>query len=106
MAMRLQIKWNKPTIATVVLKSIIITFEMILIMSMTALMWEYVTEDVIWENDESMRISSCETYLREQEYGRLWDYLELYDLEGARYQIYWDAVEERVEEIQKIQENK
>ena len=84
----------------IVLKSLVVLFEVTLILSMSGLLWEYVTEDVIWENDESLRITNCETYLREKEYGKLWEYLELYDLSGERYQVYWDAVEDRLDEIQ------
>lgn len=84
----------------IVLKSLVVFFEVTLILSMAGLLWEYVTEDVIWENDESLRITNCETYLREKEYGNLWEYLELYDLHGERYQVYWDAIEDRMDEIQ------
>lgn len=84
----------------IVLKSLVVLLEVIIIWSMASVLWEYATEDVIWENDESLRITNCETYLREKEYGELWEYLELYDLHGERYQVYWNAIEDRLDEIQ------
>lgn len=83
-----------------IVKCVVLFFLAIFIMSSISLLWESYVEDVAWESDEARRISSCETYLREKEYGELWDYMELYELEGERYEVYWNAVNHRLDEIQ------
>lgn len=97
---------QKNSMIKLVAKSVLLFFLVIFNMSSVSLLWETYTEDVAWESDEARRISRCETYLREKEYGILWEYLELYDLYGERYEGYWDAVETRLEEIQKEQSEK
>ena len=84
-------------------KGVLLFFLITMTMATVSLLWETYTEDVAWESDEARRISRCETFLREKEYGELWDYLELYDLQGKRYDVYWDAVDQRLEEIQQEQ---
>ena len=101
MAMRL-----KNPMIKLIAKSVLLFFLIIFTMSSVSLLWETYTEDVAWENDEARRVSRCETYLREKQYGKLWEYLELYDLQGKRYEVYWNAVDQRLEEIQEEQNKK
>lgn len=87
-------------------KCVLLFFLVIYFFSMTSLLWESATEDVMWENDEARRLSSCEEDLREKQYGELWDYMELYELYDSKYDKYWEAVENRMEELQTIQAQK
>lgn len=87
-------------------KCVLLFFLVTYFFSATSLLWESATEDVMWENDEARMLSSCEEALREKEYGELWDYMELYELYDSKYDIYWDAVENRLEELQTIQAQK
>lgn len=94
------------TVVGLIIKCVLLLFLIIYFMSMLSLLWQSATEDVLWKEDEARKISYCEEYLREKEYGELWEYLELYDLYDSRYDIYWKAVENRLDEIQTIQEGK
>ena len=61
-------------------------------------------EDSLWDmefnNDVAGMLNRCNRYLIKNEYGRLWDQLELYDLYDSQYDTYWRDVEERYNEIQ------
>lgn len=91
---------QKYSTGKLIAKSALLFFLVIWVMAMVSLLWETYTEDVAWESDEARIISSCESNLREKEYGELWEYMDLYDLEGKRYDVYWNAVDRRLDEIQ------
>ncbi len=98
-------KWlfGKETTGSIIIKAILVFFLGATVYGMASIAWETATEDVMWDNDESRHLNRCETYLREKEYGELWDYLDLYDLTDEKYQVYWAAVEYRVEQIEQKQ---
>lgn len=64
-------------------------------------------EDSLWDmeynNDVAGMLNRCDEYLIKKEYGRLWEYLELYDLCDSQYDTYWREVEDRYNEIQDVQ---
>lgn len=97
---------QKNIVIKLIAKASLLFFLVTFIMASVSLLWETYTEDVAWDSDEARRVSRCETYLKEKQYGKLWEYLELYDLEGKRYEVYWDAVDQRLEEIQEEQRGK
>lgn len=99
----LKFLFGEANIGGVIVKAFLVFLLGTTVIGTAGLVWESATEDVVWNNDESRRISSCETYLKEKRYGELWDYLDLYDLKGERYEVYWNAVENRMEEIQEKQ---
>lgn len=97
---------QKNPVIKLIAKGVLLFFLVIYTMASVSMLWETYTEDVAWDSDEARRVSRCETYLKEKQYGKLWEYLELYDLQGKRYDVYWDAVDQRLEEIQKEQKEK
>jgi hypothetical protein len=86
-------------------KCVLLVFLVIMVMASSSMLWETYTSEVAWENDEAIRISRCETYLREKQYGKLWEYMNLFNLNGKRYEVYWDAVDKRLQEIQQQQDS-
>lgn len=95
--------FGEPSIGGVIVKALVVFLLGATVIGTAGLVWESATEDVVRSNDEAKRISRCETYLREKQYGELWEYLNLYDLEGERYEVYWNAVDNRIEEIKEKQ---
>lgn len=87
-------------------KCVLVPFLLWYIFLMLSFIWETYIEDTLWEGDEARKISCCKEYYIEEEYAELWNYMELYDLHGERYDVYWDAIEQRMEEIQALQEEK
>lgn len=75
-------------------------------MSMFSLIWETYIVDFSWDNATARQISICEGHLKEKEYGELWEYLVLYQLEDEEFDKYWDAVNARLEEMENEQWNK
>lgn len=87
-------------------KGLLLVFLASMTTGTASMLWETYVEDVIWENDEARIISHCETYLKEKQYGELWEYLELYDLRDEKYDVYWKAIDHRLEEIQDEQKQR
>lgn len=96
------INWfsNSKGYGSIIVKLIIVFLLGTMVVSSIGITWGIYTEDVVWENDEARHLGYCKRYLNEKQYGHLWEQLELYDLYDEKYQEYWDAIEEQVEQIE------